>query len=155
MRSEARKTVWRKKELNFKPNQVHVKEAETSEVILDEPNPNENPKTVSSPKVVASSKPVDLLEPVEPVEKPKILKQPELGVKCDSVPEEKKPYPKMSLEWTNPMCENLGKRGKRPYHILVKPNKHLCGGISVGDNHQTFAGMHRPECWVSKDPCHD
>ena len=31
----------------------------------------------------------------------------------------------------------------------------MCGGISVGDIHHTFAGMHRPECWENKDPCKD
>ena len=94
----------------------------------------------------------EVREDTNPKERQATVKQPELKVKCESVTEEKKPYPKMSLKWTNPICEN---GDKKAYHILVKPNKHLCGGISVGDNHHTFAGMHMPECWENKDPCKD
>ena len=144
LRSEVRNTAWRTKELDFESKEeVNVESVEVSEDILSEPKYIQKP---SMPKV---------LENTRPVENPATVEQPELKVKCESVSEEKKPYPKMSLEWTNPMCENLGNSDTRPYHILVKPNKHLCGGISVGDNHQTFAGMHRPECWENKTPCKD
>ena len=83
------------------------------------------------------------------------LENPNGEVKCNSVLEEKNPYPKMILEWTNIFCDNLNSEESKPYRILVKPNKIMCGGIAVGENHQTFACMHRSDCWSGDDPCHD
>lgn len=109
---------------------------------------------------------VSLEEPTT-IEKPRLVEEPksldakiaEEDIKCivksESVLEEKKPYPKMSLEWTNVKCGVLSDGTTKPYHILVKPNKILCGGISVIGNQQTFAGLHRTECWDDENPCCD
>ena len=85
-----------------------------------------------------------------------ILEDHKLDVKSESVLEEK-PYPKMSLHWTNVICDELteGTTTSKPYHILLKPNKILCGGISVIGNHQTFTGLHRKECCNNANPCCD
>ena len=101
-----------------------------------------------------------LTEIPKPMEKPKqveedtTVKDPKLETKCESESksEEKKPCPKMSLEWSNVICDKVTDGTTRPYHILVQPNKIRCGGISVIGNHHIFAGLHRLECWKDEDP---
>ena len=135
IRSEVRKSAWSKKELDFEQSELNVKKSEALE----------ETKAVKKPRLVEEPKPVEKKEDIE---------DHKLDFESESVSEEKKPYPKMSLEWTNIICDELTDDGKtKPYHILVKPNKILCGGIAVKDNHQTFTGLHRKECWNNESPC--
>ena len=111
-------------------------------VVLEEPKTVEEPMLTDDPKRLQKEATED---------NTKLESESKLVSKS----EEKKPYPKMSLEWTNVMCDKLTDGTTRPYHILVKPNKIRCGGISVIGNSQTFAGLHRLECWKEEDPCCD
>ena len=105
---------------------------------LDEPNSVKEPMLVDEPK--------HMVKKVVPEDQ-------DLEGKSEPVQEEKKPYPKMNIEWTNVICDKLIDGKTKPYHILIKPNKIMCGGISVINNHQTIAGLHRKECWDNEDPC--
>ena len=136
IRSEVRKTAWSKKELFIEQSELNIKKYWA----LEEPRAVRNPRLVDEPT---------------PVEKEENVEDQKFNVISESVLEEKKIYPKMSLDWTNVICDELAEGTTKPYHILVKPNKILCGGIAVIGNHQTSAGLHRKECWHNEKPCCD
>ena len=141
-RSELRRTVWKQDKLKFDSTEEKFEKMTAKNIVLEEP------KTVEKPMITENLK--HLQE-----ESTEDITKLESESKLVSKSEEKKPYPKMSLEWTNVMCDKLTDGTTRPYHILVKPNKIRCGGISVIGNSQTFAGLHRLECWKEEDPCCD
>ena len=152
-RNEERRTNWRGKKLLMgacKETGVEkrepVKKAKAWEILLEKPKSEVKPKLLRKPKL----------------EKRQMKGFPEptnTGVALAKDIQAGKKYPDKKdiiIKWTNPSSpdpESDTVHEDTTLHILTKPNRLFCGGISLGNSTETFTVLHRPDCWEGRDPC--